>query len=172
MIETIQIVGPRKRIPSAASGLLYSLTAIQLHPNHIINIQHSPMLPTMIMAHRNTLAALAYCPVAKRSPIIFDIIATQEKKDIGWDLLTKVLSQQFLVLVLKELSPQRTGSIQDYFQLKMYDKNTIAQTITSYFQENYMKKISVEEIKTFGTYSFEVKLYQGITAQLFVSVGE
>jgi len=47
-----------------------------------------------------------------------EIISTQEKKDIGWDLLTKVLSQQFLVLVLKELSPQRSGSIQDYFQLR------------------------------------------------------
>ncbi len=94
-----------------------------------------------------------------------EIIATQEKKDVGWDLLTKVLSQQFLVLVLKELSPQRSGNIQDYFQLKMYDKNTIAQTITQYFQENYMKKISVEEIAryTYLSTTYVTKIYKEIT---------
>lgn len=94
-----------------------------------------------------------------------EIISTQEKKDIGWDLLTKVLSQQFLVLVLKELSPQRSGSIQDYFQLKMYDKNTIAQTITNYFQENYMKKISVEEIAryTYLSTTYVTKIYKEMT---------
>lgn len=34
------------------------------------------------------------------------------------------------------------------------------------------KKISVEDIKQFGTYEFEVKLYTGISAKLFVMVGE
>ena len=34
------------------------------------------------------------------------------------------------------------------------------------------RKISVEEIKQFGTYEFEVKLYQGISAKLYVMVGE
>ena len=34
------------------------------------------------------------------------------------------------------------------------------------------RKISVEDIKQFGTFEFEVKLYQGISAKLFVSVGE
>lgn len=34
------------------------------------------------------------------------------------------------------------------------------------------RKIIVDDIKQFGTYEFEVKLYQGISAKLFVQVGE
>lgn len=34
------------------------------------------------------------------------------------------------------------------------------------------RKISVEDIKQFGTYEFEIKLYTGVTAKLFVRVGE
>lgn len=34
------------------------------------------------------------------------------------------------------------------------------------------KKVIVEDIKNFGTYPVEVKLYNGITASLFVAVGE
>ena len=34
------------------------------------------------------------------------------------------------------------------------------------------RKISVEDIKQFGTFEFEIKLYTGVTAKLFVRVGE
>ena len=34
------------------------------------------------------------------------------------------------------------------------------------------RKIVVEDIKQFGTYEFEIKLYTGISAKLFVMVGE
>ena len=34
------------------------------------------------------------------------------------------------------------------------------------------RKIIVEDIKQFGTYEFEIKLYQGISAKLYVQVGE
>ena len=34
------------------------------------------------------------------------------------------------------------------------------------------RKVVVEDIKTFGTYPVEVKLYNGITASMFVMVGE
>ncbi len=34
------------------------------------------------------------------------------------------------------------------------------------------RKVVVDDIKQFGTFEFEVKLYQGISAKLFVSVGE
>ena len=34
------------------------------------------------------------------------------------------------------------------------------------------KKISVADIKSYGTYPCEIKLYSGITASLFVVVGE
>lgn len=94
-----------------------------------------------------------------------EIVLTQEKKESGWPLMAKVLCQQFLVYVLKELSPQNASTIQDYFQLKTYDKQTIAQTITSYFQENYMKKISVEEIarSSYLSTTYITKIYKEIT---------
>ncbi len=34
------------------------------------------------------------------------------------------------------------------------------------------RKIIIEDIKQFGTYEFEIKLYQGISTKLFVRVGE
>ena len=34
------------------------------------------------------------------------------------------------------------------------------------------RKISIEDIKHFGTFEFEIKLYTGVTAKLFVCVGE
>ncbi len=34
------------------------------------------------------------------------------------------------------------------------------------------KKITVDEIKAFGTYNAEIKLYQGISAQVYIFVGE
>ena len=34
------------------------------------------------------------------------------------------------------------------------------------------RKISVEDIKQFGTFEFEIKLYTGVSAKLFVRVGE
>ena len=94
-----------------------------------------------------------------------EIVLTQEKKEVGWSLMTKVLSLQFLVLLLKELAPQASSTIQEYFQLKTYDKQTIAQTITSYFQENYMKKISVEEIarSSYLSTTYITKIYKEIT---------
>ena len=49
----------------------------------------------------------------------------------------------------------------------------IAETLKASFDVNVDKrKISVEEIKQFGTYEFEVKLYPGISTQLYVMVGE
>ncbi len=49
----------------------------------------------------------------------------------------------------------------------------IATEITKAFSINVDKrKVVVEEIKNFGTYPVEVKLYNGITAKLFVMVGE
>lgn len=34
------------------------------------------------------------------------------------------------------------------------------------------KKVNVEDIKSFGTYPIEIKLYNGISASLFVMIGE
>ena len=34
------------------------------------------------------------------------------------------------------------------------------------------RKIAVDDIKQFGTYEFEIKLYQGISARMYVAVGE
>lgn len=49
----------------------------------------------------------------------------------------------------------------------------IAETLQSTFGITVDKrKITVEEIKQYGTYEFEVKLYPGISTQLYVMVGE
>ena len=49
----------------------------------------------------------------------------------------------------------------------------IAEKLTEVFGIRVDKrKIVCEDIKQFGTYEFEVKLYQGISAKLFVNVGE
>lgn len=38
--------------------------------------------------------------------------------------------------------------------------------------ETDKRKIIIDDIKQFGTYEFEIKLYQGISAKLYVMVGE
>ncbi len=49
----------------------------------------------------------------------------------------------------------------------------IADKITAEFGiKTDKRKIAVEDIKQFGTYEFEIKLYQGISTKLFVRVGE
>lgn len=49
----------------------------------------------------------------------------------------------------------------------------IAEKVKEEFGINTDKrKIVVDDIKQFGTYEFEVKLYQGISAKLYVMVGE
>lgn len=49
----------------------------------------------------------------------------------------------------------------------------IAEKIKSEFGiQTDKRKIVVEDIKQYGTYEFEIKLYQGISAKLFVRVGE
>lgn len=49
----------------------------------------------------------------------------------------------------------------------------IAEKIKAQFSIDIDKrKVSVEDIKNFGTYTAEVKLYTGISAKLFVQVGE
>ena len=49
----------------------------------------------------------------------------------------------------------------------------IAETLKATFDVSVDKrKITVEEIKQFGTYEFEVKLYPGVSTQLYVMVGE
>ena len=49
----------------------------------------------------------------------------------------------------------------------------IAETLKSTFDVSVDKrKITVEEIKQYGTYEFEVKLYPGVSTQLYGLVGE
>lgn len=49
----------------------------------------------------------------------------------------------------------------------------IAEKVKSEFGINTDKrKIVVDDIKQFGTYEFEIKLYTGISSKLFVMVGE
>ena len=94
-----------------------------------------------------------------------EIMNTHEKKDTCWELMAKVLALQFLVILFKELSHQSSSRLQDYFHFETYDKTTIAQTITKYFQENYMKKISVDDIarSTYLSTTYITKIYKEVT---------
>ena len=52
-------------------------------------------------------------------------------------------------------------------------KKEVAERIKSDFAINVdKKKISMDDIKAFGTYQAEIKLYTGVTAKVFVMVGE
>lgn len=48
----------------------------------------------------------------------------------------------------------------------------IAEQLKSQLGVDADKRKLVDDIKQFGTYEFEVKLYKGISAKLYVSVGE
>ena len=51
-------------------------------------------------------------------------------------------------------------------------KEVAAEISKQYAVKVDKRKIIVDDIKQFGTYEFEVKLYTGISAKLFVMVGE
>lgn len=49
----------------------------------------------------------------------------------------------------------------------------IAEEVNKQFGQSVdKKKISVEDIKSFGTFPAEIKLYSGISAKIYVAVGE
>ena len=63
------------------------------------------------------------------------------------------------------------------YALRLVDEGFDAKEIAEKLKEEFKldvdkRKVAVEDIKQFGTFEFEVKLYQGISAKLFVSVGE
>ncbi len=92
------------------------------------------------------------------------IIETLEKKDACWDLLSNVYSAEFFVWIVKELSPSKSDEMKEFFQLKMYDKESIVTMMTNYLKDNYMKKISVEEIarSTYLSTTYVTKIFKEI----------
>ena len=92
------------------------------------------------------------------------IIETLEKKEPCWDLMSNVQTTEFFVWILKELFPSKTDEMKEFFQLKMYDKESIVTMMTNYLKENYMKKISVEEIahNTYLSTTYVTKIFKEI----------
>lgn len=90
------------------------------------------------------------------------IMEEQSEKEAGWELMTRVKSIEFLTWLIKEILPEDSPKLDEYIQLKMYDKGTIARMITAYFKENYMKKISVEEIShyTYLSTTYVTKIFK------------
>ncbi len=90
------------------------------------------------------------------------IMEEQSEKEAGWELMTRVKSIEFLTWLIKEIMPQESPKLDQYIQLKMYDKGTIARMITAYFKENYMKKISVEELShyTYLSTTYVTKIFK------------
>ena len=48
----------------------------------------------------------------------------------------------------------------------------VAESISRQFGVSVKRKVSMEDIKSFGTFSAEVKVYNGVNATVYVSVGE
>lgn len=74
------------------------------------------------------------------------IVEAQEQKDTGWELLSRVRCEEMLVWVLKELSPEEAGNVEDYLRLRMYDRETIVKMVSDYLSENYARHIQVEDM--------------------------
>ncbi|WP_105616188.1 AraC family transcriptional regulator [Vallitalea okinawensis] len=100
-----------------------------------------------------------------------EIMTVQEKKDIGWELLNKALILKFLIIILKELSPINSEKIEHYFNFETYDKHTVVETIITYINENYMKKVSIEQFSqsTYLSSNYISKIFKEITGDTLIN---
>lgn len=99
-----------------------------------------------------------------------EIITTQDKQDIGWRLITKTLIMKLIIIILKESFVQKNGG-SNYFTFESYDKNAIVDTIISYLQNNYMNKISVDEIakNTYLSSTYISKIFKELTGESIIN---
>lgn len=92
------------------------------------------------------------------------IAEVQDKKEVGWDLMCNVLCQEFLVWVLKEITPAAAVEKEQGFRLKGYEKENVVQMIVDYMKENYVQHISVDEIArhAFMSVTYVTKIFREI----------
>lgn len=100
-----------------------------------------------------------------------EIITVQEKKDVGWELLNKALILKFLIIIMKELCPVNSEKIEHYFNFETYDKQTVVETIITYINENYMKKVSIEQFSqsTYLSSNYISKIFKEITGDTLIN---
>jgi len=75
-----------------------------------------------------------------------DILAEQEKNDVGCALMLKSLVMKLIVILLKEIYKQETHSDENIINLESYDKISVVNAVVTYINENYMQDVSLDKI--------------------------
>lgn len=102
---------------------------------------------------KNHLLDPSACPVISlvkyRQEILkccYEILLEQEKSEVGSDLILKALFMKLLVFILRELCLETPLSENERCSFESSNKTIIVNTIISFINENYMKKISLDKI--------------------------
>lgn len=111
---------------------------------HNIHLEHLP---------KEYLIQEDACPVIQLTTyeqdfynVYSEIIVEQEKNEPGVHLSLKILIMKLIVILLKETYPYIKKEEHNYFNFESYDRTTIVNTLLTYFNENYMNKISLDKI--------------------------
>lgn len=75
-----------------------------------------------------------------------EIISEQESCEIGKELVLKSLIMKLIVLFLKEINYVKNKKKAYTYDFTFYNKSNIVEIIIDYFQENYMKNISLDDM--------------------------
>lgn len=78
------------------------------------------------------------------SKYCYDMLAEQETCKLGKYFMLKAKLMQILLLILREMEPAQNQQIGCRFE--SYNKNYVVKKIISYLNENYNKKISLDQI--------------------------
>lgn len=75
-----------------------------------------------------------------------EIIEEQETCEVGKELVLKSLIMKLIALFLKETNYVKNSKKIDRYDFPFYDKSNVVKIILEYFDNNYMKNISLDDI--------------------------
>ena len=75
-----------------------------------------------------------------------EIIEEQENCEVGKELVLKSLIMKLIALFLKESNYVKNSKKVDRYDFPFYDKSNVVKIILEYFDNNYMKNISLDDI--------------------------
>lgn len=75
-----------------------------------------------------------------------DILAEQEKREPGWELMLKTLVMKLIVIYLKDSRTCHDHLKNTPLDFDSFDKASVANTLMSFITDNYMENISLETI--------------------------
>ncbi|MCX7842883.1 MAG: AraC family transcriptional regulator [Clostridia bacterium] len=75
-----------------------------------------------------------------------ETMAEQEKREPGYDLVIKSNIMKMIVIVLKETYLREKRQAQSRISFESHEKSSIVSTVISFFNDNYMRQISLESI--------------------------